>query len=152
MSTAIRPITHSIRNDREYNASIREIERLLALTPRPGTPENDRLDLLSVLLEAYELDQDYDLPDAAPQELVDFMLDQRGMTRANLADAMGGRSRVSQFFRGERQLSIKQIWTLHELLNIPVDLLIQKPRTSVKRSSIASLGSARHAKRKSGRK
>jgi|GEM_PF-1496221 len=150
MATAIRPITHSIRNDREYNASIREIERLLTLTPRAGTPEEDRLDLLSVLVEAYESEQGYDLPDASPQELVDFAIDQRGMTRASLADAMGGRSRVSQFFRGERRLSINQIWKLHELLNIPVDLLMARPRASVKLSSLGSLDSGQRAKRKTG--
>jgi len=152
MATTVRSITHSIRNDREYNASIREIERLLAFELRPGTPEDDRLDLLSVLVEAYESEKGYDLPDASPQELVDFMLDQRGMTRANLAGEMGGRSRVSQFFRGERTLSINQILRLHELLHIPVDLLIAKPRAAEKGSSVVHLGSTLKPRRKAPRR
>ncbi|MEO6865165.1 MAG: helix-turn-helix domain-containing protein [Gemmatimonadaceae bacterium] len=61
------------------------------------------------------------------------MLDQKGMTRASLVDEMGGRSRVSQFFRGDRKLSLKQIVRLHELLNIPVELLAEKPRRVVTR-------------------
>ena len=53
-----------------------------------------------------------------------FMLEQKGMTRADLADAMGGRSRVSDFFRGVRPLSTGQIKILRELLGIPADLLL----------------------------
>ena len=132
MATTLRAITHPIRGEREYVTAIREIERLLTPELRPGTPEDDRLGLLSVLVEAYESEKGYDLPDASPQELVDFMLDQRDMTRASLANEMGGRSRVSQFFRGERRLSLNQILRLHDLLNIPVELLIEKSRVSRK--------------------
>jgi HTH-type transcriptional regulator/antitoxin HigA len=152
MAIAVRPIVHSIRNEREYNASIREIDRLLTLAPQPGTPEDDRLDLLSVLVEAYESENGYDLPDASPQELVHFMLDQRGMTRASLAGEMGGRSRVSQFFRGERALSLNQIIKLHELLNIPTDLLITKPRGTAKGSPPVSPGSTRRAPKTTARR
>ena len=134
MATALRTIPHPIRGEREYSASIREIERLLALESRPGTREDDRLDLLSVLVEAYESEKGYDLPDASPQELVDFMLEEKGMTRASLADEMGGRSRVSQFFRGERTLSISQILRLHGLLGIPVELLMEKATLVHKRT------------------
>lgn len=138
MATSLGTITHPIRGDREYTVSIREIEHLLALEPCPGTPEDDRLGLLSVLVEAYEAEKGYDLPDASPQELVGFMLEEKGMTRASLADEMGGRSRVSQFFRGERRLSINQILRLHELLGIPVELLIGKP--SVVREGVTGSG------------
>jgi antitoxin component HigA of HigAB toxin-antitoxin module len=82
MPLAARHITRPIRSDREYASSIREIERLLELDPRPGTSDDDRLDLLSVLVEAYESERGYDLPDASPQELVDFMLDQTGCREA----------------------------------------------------------------------
>ena len=139
MATALRTITHTIRGEREYAASIREIDRLLALEPRSGTPEDDRLGLLSVLVEAYESEKGYDLPNASPQELVAFMLGERGMTRASLAGEMGGRSRVSQFFRGERTLSIHQILRLHELLRIPVELLIEKPRVVKRRAGTTSV-------------
>ena len=46
------------------------------------------------------------------------------MTRADLAELMGGRSRVSDFFKGVRQLSTSQIKALRERLGIPADLLL----------------------------
>lgn len=62
--------------------------------------------------------------DVTPQEAVAFMLDQKGMTRAELADIMGGRSRVSDFFNGKRGLSTGQVKALRNLLGIPADLLL----------------------------
>jgi HTH-type transcriptional regulator/antitoxin HigA len=56
--------------------------------------------------------------------VVEFMLEQKGLTRAVLAEPFGGRSRVSDFFSGKRPLSMTQIKALRELLGIPADLLI----------------------------
>ncbi len=52
------------------------------------------------------------------------MLDQRGLTRADLYECMGGKSRVSEFYSGSRRLSISQILALRDRLGIPADLLI----------------------------
>jgi antitoxin component HigA of HigAB toxin-antitoxin module len=41
-----------------------------------------------------------------------------------LADIMGGRSRVSDFFNGKRGLSTGQVKALRNLLGIPADLLL----------------------------
>jgi len=53
------------------------------------------------------------------------MLEQKGMERSTLAELMGGRSRVSDFFRGKRALSNAQIKGLRDLLGIPADLLLE---------------------------
>jgi HTH-type transcriptional regulator/antitoxin HigA len=52
------------------------------------------------------------------------MLEQKGMTRADLHELMGGKARVSEFFAGKRSLSVAQIRALREELGIPADLLI----------------------------
>ena len=52
------------------------------------------------------------------------MLEQKGMGRADLAEIMGGRSRVSEFFNGKRELSKAQIEALRDKLGIPADLLL----------------------------
>jgi antitoxin component HigA of HigAB toxin-antitoxin module len=45
-----------------------------------------------------------------------------------LAEIMGGRSRLSDFYNKKRPLSTSQIIKLRELLGIPADLLLPKPR------------------------
>lgn len=115
---------HVLRNAREYKAAVAEVEQLLDANPKKGTREYERLEFLSVLIEAYDDRHVPQLRDPTPQEIVDFMLDQKDMKRADLAEIMGGRSRVSDFFRGVRSLSTGQIKALRELLGIPADLLL----------------------------
>ena len=116
---------HVLRNAKEYRAAVSEIDRLLDADPKRGTPEYERLEFLSVLVEAYEDEHDpLDEAGGSPQSVVAFMLEQRGLTRADLRDAMGGKGRVSEFFAGKRRLSIEQIRALRDLLHLPADLLI----------------------------
>ena len=74
-------------------------------------------------MEAYE-DEHERMGPVTPQEAVEFMLEQKGMTRAELTELMGGRSRVSEFFSGKRDLSKSQIEALHLHLGIPADVLL----------------------------
>jgi HTH-type transcriptional regulator/antitoxin HigA len=116
---------HVVRTAAELAAAVAEIDRLLDADPQPPSAEYDRLELLSLLVEDYE-SRNNPIDDAAltPQDVVDFMLNQRGMTRADLAPLMGGRSRVSDFFNGRRALSRGQVQALREHLGIPADLLL----------------------------
>ena len=116
---------HVLRNAREYKAAVSEIDRLLDEDPSPGTEMHDRLEFLSVLVEAYEAEHDPIDDTGSPQSVVAFMMAQRGLTRADLAPWMGGRARVSEFFAGRRRLSISQISRLRDELGIPADLLLK---------------------------
>ena len=116
---------HVLRNAREYRAAVAEIDQLLDADPKRGTEAYDRLEFLSVLVEAYEDEHDpFDESGGTPQSVVAFMLEQRNMTRSELAPIMGGKARVSEFFAGKRRLSVEQIRALRETLGIPADLLI----------------------------
>ena len=115
---------HLLRNAREFRAAVRELDALLD-APRLRA-DDDRLAFLSVLIQEYE-DRTSPLDEAAgtPQEVVDFMLEQRGMRRRDLTVLMGGKARVSEFFAGRRRLSIEQVRSLRHALGIPADLLIE---------------------------
>lgn len=134
MATALLDFTkpHVLRNAREFKAAVAELDRLADAGARPGTEAFDRLEFLSVLVEAFE-DQHNPIDERAgtPQSVVAFMLEQRGKTRADLAPLMGGKARVSEFFAGKRDLSIAQVKALRDDLGIPADLLI--PKTVVNR-------------------
>ena len=116
---------HVLRNAREYNAAVAEIDGLLDSDPKRGSDEYARLEFLAVLVEAYENARDpIDERRGTPQSVVAFMLEQRGMTRSDLHTLMGGKARVSEFFAGKRRLSLEQVRSLHKELRIPADLLI----------------------------
>jgi len=119
------PTPHVLRTPDEYETAVAEIDRLLDLDPAPFSVDSDRLELLSVLVEDYEARYDpIDDSDLTPADLVQFMVEQRGMNRADLAEIMGGRSRLSDFMSGKRDLSKGQIQALRDKLGIPADLLL----------------------------
>ena len=115
---------HLLRNAREYRAAVAEIDVLL--DAEGGAEHRERLEFLSVLVQDYEDRTDpLDERAGSPREIVTFMLEQRGMTRRDLAPLMGGRARVSEFFSGRRRLSIEQVRSLRDALGIPADLLVE---------------------------
>lgn len=114
---------HLLRSEAEYEAAIAEIERLLDEDVEVGSEGYDRLEFLSVLVEHYE-DEQYPMGTVTPQQAVTFMLEQKGMTRSDLQEVMGGKSRVSEFMNGKRDLSKAQVEGLRRLLGIPADLLL----------------------------
>ena len=119
---------HILRNEEEYNTAVAEIDSLLDADPQPGSEDYERLEFLSVLVQAYE-DAHFPIEEQpTPQDVVDFMLEQKGLSRADLAKWMGGRRQTSEFFDGIRRLSIRQIEALRENLGIPADLLIGSPK------------------------
>lgn len=117
-------IPHVLRSAAEYEAAVAEINALLDANPPDGSADDERLEFLSVLVEAYEDAHVPELPKASPQAVVDFMLEQQGRDRASLAPLMGGKSRVSEFFAGKRPLSMAQVRALRAEFGIPADLLI----------------------------
>jgi HTH-type transcriptional regulator / antitoxin HigA len=114
-----------LRTEAEYEAAVAEIDSLLDAEPAAGSEAYDRLEFLSVLVEAYDTEH-YPMPsgDVSPQAAVEFILEQKGLDRTALYEAMGGKSRVSEFFSGKRELSRGQIEALRELLGVPADLLL----------------------------
>ena len=116
--------TRPIRTEDEYDHA-QDIVRQLLREPHPeGSVAYDVLEVLAILIQDYEEKNVPELPDATPQEVVQFMSEQRGMTQGDLAEILGGRSRLSEFLNGKRALSIGQVRSLRDELSIPADLLI----------------------------
>jgi len=118
------PVVRPIRNGQEFDDAIAELDELANANPREGTAAYDRMGLLAILIAAYEDDNLPPFESASPQEVVRFMAEQRGIDSAALAELLGGRSRLSEFLSGTRELSKSQIMTLRDALGIPADLLL----------------------------
>ena len=113
----IRPV----KTEADYEAALKEIESLFNATP--GTPEGDRLDILTTLVEVYE-DEHYDIPAPDPVEAIFYYMESRGLTRADLEPFIGSRARVSEILNRKRPLTLAMIQRLHQL-GIPAEVLIK---------------------------
>ena len=118
--TLLRPI----RSDADYDAAHEALISLIDKDTEPGSREHDLMEVLELLIKAYD-EKHYTLDQyVTPQAVLDFMLEQRDWSRADLAGIMGGRSRVSDFFKGKRELSMGQVKKLRKTLHVPADVLI----------------------------
>lgn len=119
---------HVLRNEAEYNAAVTEIEQLLDRDPPPHSDAYERLEFLSVLVQAYE-DTHFPLEQlTTPQDVVAFMLEQKDFSYDDLAQWLGGENRMAAFLQGASNLSLPQIERLREHLGIPADPLIGPSR------------------------
>jgi len=115
-----------IRTEADYRAALTEIESLMGATM--GTPEGDRLDILTTLVEVYEAAHTpIDAPD--PIAAILFMMEQKQLTRRDLEPAIGSRARVAEILNRRRALTLPMIRALSCVLDIPADVLIQPYET-----------------------
>ena len=114
-----------IRTKRDYEAALKEIERLWGA--KSGTRDGDRLDVLATLIDAYEAKHyPMDLPD--PIEAIKFRMEQQGLTRRDLEEIIGTRTRIAEVLNRKRGLSVRMIRRLHERLGISAGVLIRPSR------------------------
>ena len=113
-----------IKTDDDYEAAIKEIERLIETEVEPNTPDGDLLDVLSTLVEAFE-EENYPIPLPDPIEAIKYYMESRGLSRSDLEPFIGSRARVSEILNRKRTLSLNMIRKLSAGLGIPTEILIQ---------------------------
>lgn len=115
----IRPI----HTDADYKATLKEISVLMESDPDPGTPDGDRLDILSTLVQGYEARQ---FPIGAPDpiEAIKFRMEQSGLSVKDLEPIIGKSNRVYEILNRKRPLTLAMIRRLHQGLGIPAEVLI----------------------------
>jgi len=112
-----------IRTKRDYEAALKEIERLM--DAKRNSLEGDRLDVLVTLVEAYEAKHyPLDLPD--PVEAIKFAMEQRNLTVKDLVPYIGRPNRVYEVLNRKRPLTMAMAWKLHKGLGIPAESLIKQ--------------------------
>jgi HTH-type transcriptional regulator/antitoxin HigA len=124
MATEMKPI----RTEADYEAALEEVAALWG--GANDTPKGDRLDVLATLIDVYEAKHHaMDPPD--PVEAIKFRMEQQGMTRKDLENIIGTRTRIAEVLNRKRSLSIGMIRRLHDQLGISAEILIQPSRKVV---------------------
>lgn len=114
----IRPI----KTEADYEATLAEIEGLMGA--QADSPEGDRLEVLSLLVEAFEARRyPIDLPDGV--SALKFEMDRRGLAVKDLEPYLGRTNRVYEVLNRRRKLSLRMIWNLHQGLGIPLEILLK---------------------------
>ena len=111
-----------IRSKREHQAALKEAE---ALWDSPeGSPDADRLEVLTLLIEAYEREH-FPIEDPDPIDFLQHVMEARELTRKDLEPFIGSRARVAEILNRVRPLTLDMIRKLARGLDLPADVLVR---------------------------
>jgi HTH-type transcriptional regulator / antitoxin HigA len=114
-----------IENDKDHAQAKGLIEKLMG---SEDVADRARMAAQARLIEAYERARwprrSRTLPD-----LLAYLMDQHGLSRADLVPLLGTASRVSEVLNGKRELSMSMVRNLRERFQISADLLISTKRS-----------------------
>jgi HTH-type transcriptional regulator/antitoxin HigA len=109
-----------IRTEKDYRRAVDRIDKLVV---RHDAETNEELELLSILVLAYEAEQVPDTP-MEPIEYLNASMDNRGLTLADLSRLLRSTSRVAEVLSGKRELSKAMIRVLVERWGLDANTLI----------------------------
>jgi HTH-type transcriptional regulator / antitoxin HigA len=113
-----------ITNESEYDRVVSLMNKLAVIPEDIITVEQERLlDLLTLLIETYD-EEHYQIPDAAPHEVIQFLMRERGLRNKDLEPALGSRGVTSEVISGRRKPSKTQIKKLAEFFGMAPEAFI----------------------------
>lgn len=112
-----------IRSEEQHQEYLAEIQNLIGLDPEAGSQAAERLELLSVLVEAYE-NQKFPIEAPDPITAILFRMQEQGLKQADLVPYFGTRSRVSEVLSRKRPLTVNMIRALASGLGISTETLV----------------------------
>ena len=110
-----------IKTKEDYNIALKRLE--VIFDAAIGTPQSDEADILSLLIDEYEK-KNYPIEAPDPIEAIKIRMEELSLKQIDLADAIGGKSRVSEVLNRKRKLTVEMIRKLTSRLNLSAALLI----------------------------
>ena len=116
-----------LRSERDYDAAVTVLDTL-AVRPEgsldPG--EQDYLDTLTMLVEAYDREHyDLDTEQRDPLTMLKYLMQESGMTQADLGRLLGNRALASLILNWHRHLSKSHIRKLADHFKVSPALFLQ---------------------------
>ncbi|MBM3576017.1 MAG: helix-turn-helix domain-containing protein [Alphaproteobacteria bacterium] len=114
----------AIRSEADYDWALREVAPYFIKEPQAETPEAERFDVLSALIDAYE-ENHWPIEPADPVEAIRYKMEIAGLKQADLAQLLGSMSRASEILNRRRALTTEMIYKLSSQWGIPAESLIR---------------------------
>ena len=116
-----------LHSERDYDAAVAVLD-MLAVRPEASLQrgEQDYFETLTMLVEAY--DQEHhgiDAEDCDPLAMLKYLMQESGMTQADLGRLLGNRALASLILNGHRHLSKTHIRKLADHFKVSAALFLQ---------------------------
>ena len=102
-----------IRTEAEYEAALARLDEVFQA--KTGTPEGDECDLLFAEIERYERVH-YPIPPPTAIDMIDFLMDQMGLTAVDLVPCVGSLGAAEELLAGNLPITRDMVPSLEKLL------------------------------------
>jgi len=110
-----------IKTENEYDIAM---ERTFDIfNAEPGSPEDEELSLLLVLVKDYE-DKHFQLPEIDPIEVIKLKMEERGLKAKDLEPILGSKGHVSSILSGRRELTLHTAKRLKQFFRLPAEIFM----------------------------
>ncbi len=114
-----------IKNDDDYQNALGQLEQLMEIAPKPESEEFRTLEVLDLLVGAYEeIEHPVALP--GPIEAIEEVMEAQSLKQRDLIPFIGSASKVSEVLSRKRPLTLSMVRALRDGLGIPADVLIEE--------------------------
>jgi HTH-type transcriptional regulator / antitoxin HigA len=113
----------NIQNEKNYKAALNRIWDLMKLKPQKGSKVGDELEMLTTLVEAYEMVY-IPMQPSDPIAFLKYKMEKENLKQKDLIPFIGDKTKVSKVLNYHQELTITMIKKLSIGLNIPVNLFV----------------------------
>jgi HTH-type transcriptional regulator / antitoxin HigA len=113
-----------LKTEAAYRRALKKLSAFFDNPPAAGSGAEAEFELLMMMVERYEAEH-FTVKSPDPVAAIEFAIEQRSLTPADLQQLLGSRQRVHDILRKKRRLSLEHVRVLHDKLLIPADVLIQ---------------------------
>jgi HTH-type transcriptional regulator/antitoxin HigA len=110
-----------IKTEADYINALKRLD--VIFDAKIGTHESDEADILGLMIDEYEK-KHYHIEAPDPIEAIKIRMEEMQLRQVDLAEAIGGKNRVSEVLNRKRKLTVEMIRNLTKRLNLSPGLLI----------------------------
>ena len=110
-----------IKTEKEHKKAVKRAMEIFHA--EPGTPEDDELGVLILLIKDYE-DRTVKMPELDPIEVIKLKMQERGLKNKDLESIIGTKGHVSSILSGRREITLKMAQRLKDYFQLPAEIFL----------------------------
>jgi len=111
-----------IKSEKEHQKAIARAMEIFHA--EPGTPEDDELGVLLLLIKDYE-DKTVKMPEIDVLKVIKDKMQEKGLKNKDLEPIIGSKGHVSSVLTGRREITLKMAQKLRDFFNIPAEMFLK---------------------------
>ena len=113
----------TIKNRKEYQASLDWVDTMFDNQVKPNSPEGEALQVELLLIKSYE-DKHFPIPTSDPIEVITLKMVEKGLKNKDLVDKVGSKGYVSAILNRRKPLTLALARIFYRELGVPAEVLL----------------------------